>query len=68
MTRGAHVSRREKSEDPEDIGSNRSGNPTIGDVIAERLSRRDLAKGVLAVSAIAAIAELLPKVGDGVNR
>lgn len=41
--------------EPEDIGANPSANPTMGDVIAERLSRRDLAKGILAVSAIAAL-------------
>jgi hypothetical protein len=42
--------------DPEDIGSNPTDNPTIGEIIAERLSRRDFAKGVLAVSAITAAA------------
>jgi uncharacterized protein len=40
-------------EESEDGGSNRSDNPTMGDIIAERLSRRDLMKGALAVSAIA---------------
>jgi secreted PhoX family phosphatase len=41
-------------EDSEDISTNLSDNPTMGDIIAERLSRRDLAKGALAVTAIAA--------------
>ncbi len=31
-------------------------NPTLGDVIAQRLARRDLLKGLLATAAIAAVA------------
>jgi len=34
----------------EDTPANRSGNVTLGDVIAERLSRRDLMRGALAVA------------------
>ncbi|MEZ5845004.1 MAG: PhoX family phosphatase [Hyphomicrobiaceae bacterium] len=41
-------------EEAENEGSNASANPTLGDVIAERFSRRDLMKGVLAVAAMAA--------------
>jgi uncharacterized protein len=41
-------------ERAEDTGTNVSANPTMGDIIAERLSRRDLVKGVLAVSAMTA--------------
>lgn len=41
-------------EESENRGSNPTQNATMGDVIAERLSRRDLMKGVLAVSAITA--------------
>ncbi|MFA5948988.1 MAG: PhoX family phosphatase [Hyphomicrobium sp.] len=37
-------------EDAEDMGSNVTANPTLGDIIAERLSRRDLMRGMLAVS------------------
>jgi secreted PhoX family phosphatase len=37
-------------EDSENAGSNPSPNPTIGDIIAERLSRRDLMGGLLAVA------------------
>ncbi|MDB5533816.1 MAG: hypothetical protein JWO28_2131, partial [Hyphomicrobiales bacterium] len=40
--------------DSEDIGSNGSTNPTLGDVIAARLNRRDVLRGALAVSAIGA--------------
>jgi secreted PhoX family phosphatase len=40
--------------DSEDIGSNSSANPTLGDVIAARLNRRDVLRGALAVSAIGA--------------
>ena len=41
-------------EQAEDTSANRSTNPTMGDVIAERLSRRDLGKGLLAVAAVSA--------------
>jgi secreted PhoX family phosphatase len=42
------------AEEAENVGTNRSGNPTIGDVIAERFNRRELMKGVLGVGAITA--------------
>ncbi len=54
MKHDVHGSRLGEVVDPEDIGTSPGDNPTMGDVIAERLSRRDLAKGLLAVSAIAA--------------
>jgi uncharacterized protein len=41
-------------EASEDIGSNPTANPTIGDVIAARLSRRDLVRGGLAATVVAA--------------
>ena len=41
-------------EEAENTSTNASANPTMGDVIVERLSRRDLAKGILAVSAMTA--------------
>jgi len=41
-------------EDAEDAGSNESTNPTLGDIISERLSRRDLVHGLLAVSVVSA--------------
>jgi len=41
-------------EETEDVPSNRSGNPTMGDVINTRMSRRGILSGSLAVSAIAA--------------
>jgi secreted PhoX family phosphatase len=41
-------------EDAENASTNPSANPTLGDIIAQRLSRRDLVRGVLASSAIAA--------------
>ncbi len=43
--------RSQRFELEEDKGRNESANPTIGDVIAERLSRRDIMKGALAVTA-----------------
>jgi secreted PhoX family phosphatase len=42
-------------EESENVGSNTSANPTLGDVIAERLSRRDLMKGLMAVPTITAL-------------
>ncbi|MGI9436032.1 MAG: PhoX family protein [Geminicoccaceae bacterium] len=44
----------ERREDAEDIGSNRSDNPTMGDVIAARFNRRDVMKGSLAVATVTA--------------
>jgi len=41
-------------EEAENRGSNASLNPTMGDIIARRYSRRDLMKGALAVTAISA--------------
>jgi hypothetical protein len=41
-------------EEAENAGSNESANPTLGDIISERLSRRDLVHGLLAVSVVGA--------------
>ena len=41
-------------EESENVGSNPTDNPTIGDVIAARFGRRDILKGALGVAAIAA--------------
>jgi secreted PhoX family phosphatase len=54
MTIDTRVPRSIAFEESENIGSNLSTNPTMGDVIAERLSRRDLMQGLLAVSAVTA--------------
>jgi secreted PhoX family phosphatase len=43
-------------EASEDQGSNPSPNPTLGDIIAARFSRRDMLSGALGVAAIASIA------------
>jgi secreted PhoX family phosphatase len=43
------------AEAAEDVGSNTSSNPSIGDLIAERLSRRELMSGLLAVGAVTAV-------------
>ena len=48
--------RAEAYEASEDIPSNRSEAPTIGDVINRRFGRRDVLKGALGVAAIGAIA------------
>jgi hypothetical protein len=48
-------------ESMEDQGSNPSANPTIGDIIARRLSRREVIAGALAVTAVSAVAADLEK-------
>src|SRR5690606_14262627 len=49
-----HSCKAEAYEASEDIGRNPSAAPTIGDVIARRFGRRDLMRGALAASAVAA--------------
>ena len=41
-------------ENAGDVGNNPTGNPTMGEIIATRFSRRDLLRGSLAVTAISA--------------
>ena len=48
------VNRSQRADASEDRGSNRSAAPTIGDVIAARFNRRDMIKGALGFTAIAA--------------
>jgi uncharacterized protein len=50
----ATMTRAQAYEESDDFGRNPTDNPTIGDVIAARLGRRDLLKGALGVAAIAA--------------
>jgi secreted PhoX family phosphatase len=59
MTSAFDMSRPAAIDDAENIGSNSSDNPTMGDIIAERVSRRDLMGGALAVTAMSAIASPL---------
>ncbi len=60
-------------EEAENKGSNESANPTLGDIISERLSRRDLVHGLLAVSVVGAavsplaLAAASPARGDEVR-
>ncbi|MFM9858758.1 PhoX family phosphatase [Pseudoxanthobacter sp. M-2] len=54
MTEHRPLSRAQAYEVSEDAGRNVSANPTMGDIIALRFSRRGFLKGSLAVSAIAA--------------
>lgn len=42
-----------RAEESENTGTNTSVNPTMGEIIATRFSRRDLMRGALAVTAIA---------------
>jgi secreted PhoX family phosphatase len=55
----SHLPLSQQYELSEDAGTNDSVSPTMGDIIAERLSRRDLLKGALAVTAIGAAIEPL---------
>ena len=48
------LTRSQSIEEADNVGSNPSNNPTIGDVIARRFNRRDLLHGTLGVAAIAA--------------
>ena len=48
------ITRARAYEESENVGRNPTDNPTIGDVIAERLGRRDILKGALGVAAMAA--------------
>lgn len=54
MTDKDQRSLQQRREDSEDIGSNRSDNPTMGDIIARRFNRRDVMKGSLAVATVTA--------------
>lgn len=46
-------------EESENIGTNNSTNPTMGEMIATRFNRRDLLRGALAVSAISSATSTL---------
>ncbi len=48
------VTRSQRADAADDVGTNRSRVPTIGDVIAVRMNRRDIMKGALGFTAIAA--------------
>jgi secreted PhoX family phosphatase len=48
------VNRSQRADAAEDHGRNRSAAPTIGDIIAARFNRRDIMKGALGFTAIAA--------------
>jgi uncharacterized protein len=49
-----NLNRSQAYEESENDGTNRSANPTLGEVIAERYNRRDILRGALGVTAIAA--------------
>ncbi len=55
MTKNPEMPVSQLYEDAENTGSNDSANPTLGDIIATRLSRREVLKGALAVTAIKAL-------------
>jgi secreted PhoX family phosphatase len=54
VTSAHEPTRAQAAEEAENAGSNTSANPTLGEVIATRFSRRDLLRGALAVTAISA--------------
>ncbi|CAN5921180.1 PhoX family phosphatase [soil metagenome] len=49
--------RRTEDFDPDDIGSNPSTEPTLGELIARRLGRRDALRGLLGAGAVAAFSQ-----------
>jgi secreted PhoX family phosphatase len=51
---GERLTRAQAFDASEDLGRNPTDNPTIGDVIAARFNRRDLMRGILGTTAIAA--------------
>jgi hypothetical protein len=55
----ANLTRAQAFELSDDIPSNPSTAPTIGDVVASRYGRRDILKGALAVTAISAVSGLM---------
>jgi secreted PhoX family phosphatase len=55
MNQQGRLPRSVQFEAAENASTNASGNPTMGDIVAERLSRRDFAKGALAVTALGAL-------------
>ena len=65
MNELSHLPLSQQYEQSEDAGTNASANPTMGDIIAERLSRRDLLKGTLAVTAIGAAISPLAWIAAG---
>ena len=48
------LTRSQAFEDSENVGRNATANPTMGEIIAQRYSRRELVRGALAVTAISA--------------
>ena len=48
------LTRAQAAEEAENVGSNASANRTMGEVISARYDRRDVLRGGLAVTAIAA--------------
>ncbi|ALA18869.1 dTDP-glucose 4,6-dehydratase [Chelatococcus sp. CO-6] len=50
----AELTRSQAYEESENLGRNTSDNPSMGEIIAQRFSRRDLMRGALAVTAISA--------------
>jgi secreted PhoX family phosphatase len=48
------ATRSQAAEEAENVGTNDSANPTMGEIIAARFRRRDLLRGALAVTAISA--------------
>ena len=50
----SRLTRSQAFEESDNVGRNASENPTMGDIIAARYSRRDLVRGALAVTAISA--------------
>jgi secreted PhoX family phosphatase len=52
VTQGTTLTRAQRFEESENVGRNRTSNPTMGEIIGARYSRRELMRGALAVTAI----------------
>ncbi len=60
MANETELSRTEAFQRSDDVPSNPTSNPTIGDVLAARFGRRDLLKGLLGTTVVAGLATSLP--------
>ena len=59
------MTRAQAYERSEDVGSNATGNDTLGDIVNARLGRRDVLKGALATTALATAGGALAAIAGG---
>ena len=71
MANETELSRTEAFQRSDDVPSNPTSNPTIGDVLAARFGRRDLLKGLLGTTVVAGLATIYarsPVTDDGLMK